>query len=107
MIFLVKQIVISCSDNFPSLGYCIQQKDRSLNNMITIFFPITIVTTWVDTQHVFQVDCHTHPSIIISNVVQLFHVERTFIDIIKFIWRLYRLGFELDSSNFKIPQLWL
>jgi len=68
--------------------------------MITIFFPIAIVTTWVDTQCVFQVNCHTHPSIIISNVVGLFLFKRTFIDIIKFIWRLFGLGFELDYSNF-------
>jgi hypothetical protein len=68
--------------------------------MITIFFPIAIVTIWVHTQEVFQVDCHTHFSIIISNVVRLFLLKRTFINIIKFIWRLFGLGFELDSSNF-------
>jgi hypothetical protein len=37
--------------------------------MITIFFPIAIVTTCVDTQHVFQVDCHTHSSMLFPNVV--------------------------------------
>lgn len=76
LFFLVKKIVISCTSTFPSLRSCIQKKDWRQNNMITIFFPITIVTTWVDSQQIFQVGCHTHPSIIISNVVRFFLFKR-------------------------------